>query len=220
MKKTHFLGAIAIAISAMTVISCGKDKPVTSESNEVVTTTEGQVYAVDTLNSKIEWKGYKVFKSENTSHFGGIKFESGEVTVKDDKLESGKFVASMATLANEDMKDDADGSAKLDGHLKSADFFDVEKFPTASYEITKISEAPAGSDYNTVMEGNLTLKGITKPVTFNANVKVANGELEIATEPTDINRAEFGVEFQAPAANGVIKNEITLQIKVKAIEKK
>ena len=54
--------------------------------------------------------------------------------------------------------------AKLEGHLKSGDFFEVEEFPTASYEITKVTENTAG-DYNTLLEGNLTIKGITKPVT-------------------------------------------------------
>ncbi|MBN9336629.1 MAG: YceI family protein, partial [Chryseobacterium sp.] len=97
---------------------------------------------------------------------------------------------------------------------------DVEKFPTASFEITKLSEAPAGSDYNTVLDGNLTLKGITKPATFNANVKIKGSELSIATEPKDINRDEFGIKFQMPAAEGLIKNEINVQMKVKAIEKK
>ena len=107
-----------------------------------------------------------------------------------------------------------------DTHLKSADFFDVNKFPTASFEITKISEAPAGGDYNTILDGNLTLKGITKPASFNANVKVANGELSIATEPKDFNRDEFGIKFQMPAAEGLIKNEINVQMSIKAIEKK
>jgi hypothetical protein len=63
----------------------------------VTTTKDGTQYVVDTLNSRVEWKGYKIFKSENTSHFGTIKFESGDVTVKE-KLESGKFVADMASL--------------------------------------------------------------------------------------------------------------------------
>lgn len=220
MKKSSFFIALAMIASSIAVISCGKDKPVTSESNEVQTTKKGAVYVVDTMNSKIEWKGYKVVKTENTSHFGAIKFENGEVTVNDNKLESGTFVANMSTLSNEDIKDDAENAGKLDGHLKSADFFDVEKFPTASFEITKVSEAPAGGDYNTILDGNLTLKGITKPATFKANVKIENGELLVATEPTDIDRTQYGVEFQIPAANGLIKNEITLQIKVKAIEKK
>jgi len=219
MKKSTIIAAILMISASIFVISCGKDKPVTSESNEVLTTTNGQIYVIDTMNSKAEWKGFKVVKSDNTSHIGTLKFESGEVTVKDNKLESGQFVIDMNSIANEDLKE-TDGNAKLIGHLKSADFFDVEKFPTASYEITKISEAPGGSDYNTVLDGNLTLKGITKPATFNANVKIKDGELSIATEPKDINRDEFGIKFQMPAAEGLIKNEINVQLKVKAIEKK
>ncbi|WP_312195666.1 YceI family protein [Epilithonimonas vandammei] len=219
MKKTTIIAAILMISASIFVISCGKDKPVSSESNEVLTTTNGQIYVIDTMNSKAEWKGFKVVKSDNTSHIGTLKFESGEVTVKDNKLESGQFVIDMNSIANEDLKE-TDGNSKLIGHLKSADFFDVEKFPTASYEITKITEAPAGSDYNTVLDGNLTLKGITKPATFNANVKIKDGELSIATEPKDINRGEFGIKFQMPAAEGLIKNEINVQMKVKAIEKK
>lgn len=201
------------------MVSCNKDKPLTSESNEVATTKNGSQYTLDTLNSRVEWKGYKVFKSENTSHFGTIKFESGDVTVKDGKLESGKFVADMNSLTSVDLKDDAEQLGKLNGHLKSGDFFEVEKFPTASYEITKVTPAAEG-DYNTLLDGNLTIKGITKPAQFKANVSVKDGEVSVATEPKDIKREEFGVKFQAPAENGVIKDEVTLQINVKALEKK
>ena len=216
MKRILF----SLAIPALfTVVSCSKEKPVTSDVNEVTTTKDGSRFVLDTLNSNVEWKGYKVFKSENTSHFGTIKFESGDVTVKDGKLESGKFVADMASLTSEDLKNKKDDLEKLNGHLKSADFFEVEKFPTASYEITKVSPSAEG-DYNTILDGNLTIKGITKPTQFKANVAVNGTEVSIATEPKDIMREEFGVKFQSPAANGVIKNEVTLQIRVKALEKK
>lgn len=219
MRKKLFSLAIPALFVAAVVVSCKKDKPLTSESNEVTTTKDGSQYSLDTLNSKVEWKGYKVFKSENTSHFGIIRFESGDVTVKDGKLESGKFVADMNSLTSEDLKDSPEDMGKLNGHLKSGDFFEVEKFPTASYEITKVTPATEG-DYNTLLDGNLTIKGISKPVQFKANVSVKDGEVSIATEPKDIKREEFGVKFQAPAENGVIKDEVTLQINVKALEKK
>lgn len=219
MRKKLFSLAIPALFTAVVVVSCNKDKPLTSESNEVATTKDGSQFTLDTLNSKVEWKGYKVFKSENTSHFGTIKFESGDVTVKDGKLESGKFVADMNSLTSVDLKDDADQLGKLNGHLKSGDFFEVEKFPTASYEITKVTPAAEG-DYNTLLDGNLTIKGITKPTQFKANVSVKDGVVSVATEPKDIKREEFGVKFQAPAENGVIKDEVTLQINVKALEKK
>lgn len=211
---------ISAFMTGMVLVSCGKDKPLTSETNEITTTTEGNFYEIDTLNSRIEWKGFKVVKSDNTSHFGTLQFESGDVTVKEGKLESGKFVADMGTLTSVDLKDDAEQLAKLNGHLTSGDFFEVEKYPTASYEITKVTENTSGGDYNTLLDGNLTIKGITKPVQFNANVSVKDGEVSIATEPKDIMREEFGVKFQLPVANGLIKDEVNLQMMVKALEKK
>ncbi len=219
MKKSIVISVFCGFFAAVISVSCGKDKPVTSESAEVMTTNDGTVYQVDTLNSVIEWKGYKVFKTDNSSHFGIIKFESGDITVKDGKLESGKFVANMNSLQNVDLKDDADQKAKLEGHLKSGDFFEVERFPTASYEITKVSHNDSG-DYNTTLDGNLIIKGITKPMQFKANVSVKESEISIATEPTDIERESFGMKFQIPVANGIIKDEVNLQILIKAVEKK
>ena len=219
MKNVLKLSLFSACLTGMLFVSCGKDKPLTSETNEISTTKDGNIYTLDTLNSRIEWKGFKVVKSDNTSHFGTIHFESGDVTVKDGKLESGKFVADMGTLTSVDLKDDSEQLGKLVGHLMSADFFEVEKYPTASYEITKVAENTSG-DYNTLLDGNLTIKGITKPMQFNANVSVKEGEVSIATEPKDIKREEFGVKFQMPVANGVIKDEVNLQIFVKALEKK
>lgn len=216
MKNSLFIAFF----SALILISCGKDKPLTSESNEIITSKDGDLYKVDTLNSKIEWKGYKVVKSDNTSHFGTLKFENGEVTVKDGKLESGTFTADMTSLESVDLKDNAEMKAKLEGHLKNADFFEVSKFPTASFQITKVSEATNKGDYNTIINGNLTLKGITKPVQFYANVAVKDGSVNIATEPTDLNREDFGVKFAIPVQDGILKNEITLQVFIKALQAK
>jgi polyisoprenoid-binding protein YceI len=212
---------LIISIFGLLILSnCTKDKKAEREISAVTTTKDGKIYEVDTMTSKIEWKGYKVFKSENTSHIGFISLKNGEITAKDGKLESGNFVADMSTLASEDLKDDAENLNKFNGHLKSADFFDVEKFPTTTYEITKVSNAPSRSDYNTVLDGDLTIKGITKPVRFNANIAVDEDEIRIATQPTDIGRAGFGLVFQMPAANGIIKDEITLQILINTIAKK
>nr|WP_082017319.1 YceI family protein [Kaistella jeonii] len=213
------LSVLSAFCAATLLVSCGKDKPLTSQSNETSVTKDGNVYELDTLNSRIEWKGFMVLKSENSSHFGTIKFESGDVTVKDGKLESGKFVADMNTLTSVDLKDDAENLNKLNGHLKSGDFFETDKFPTASYEITKVTPNTQG-DYNTLLDGNLTLKGITKPVQFNANVSVKEDEISISTEPKDIMREDYGVKFQMPIENGVIKDEVNLQISIKALEKK
>lgn len=217
--KTLKLAALSAFFGAFLLTACAKDKPVTSETTEVSTKTDGVAYTIDTLNSRVEWKGYKVLKSDQTSHFGTIKFESGQLTVHDGKLESGSFVADMNSLTSVDLKDDVENLNKLNGHLKSGDFFETEKFPTSSYEITKVTAQDQG-DYNTLLDGNLTLKGITKPVAFQANVSVKEGVVTIATEPKDIKREDFGVKFQLPVANGLIKDEVNLQILIKANEKK
>ena len=103
MKKNLVNALLPAIILSSVLVSCGKDKPLTSDSTEVQTARNGQMYVLDTMNSKIEWKGFKVLKSDNTSHFGTIKFESGDVTVIGDKLESGKFVADMSSLENVDL---------------------------------------------------------------------------------------------------------------------
>lgn len=214
MKRKFLLPFMALGLGALVVYSCGKDKPVSSESTEVATTKDGTAYVVDTANSKIEWKGFKVFKSEHTNHFGTIKFVNGELTAKDGVLESGKFTANMNSLQNVDIADPT-GKGKLEGHLKSADFFDVAKFPEASFEITKVTPSTSG-DFNTILDGNLVIKGVSKSVQLNANTAVTDSQVTIATEPKEINREEFGVKFQSPAENGVIKNEVELQILIKA----
>lgn len=214
MKNRVLVPVVSMFLGASLIFSCTKDKTVTSETSEVITSQEGDKYAVDTVNSKVEWKGFKVFKSENTSHFGTIKFTSGDVTVKDGLLESGKFTVDMNSLSTVDLTADT-GKDKLDGHLKSADFFDVAQFGDASFEISKVTKSEVG-DYNTILDGNLTIKGITKPQQFNANVSVSGDVVTIATQPTEVKREDFGVKFQSPIENGVIKNEIELQILVKA----
>ncbi|MBS1571987.1 MAG: YceI family protein [Bacteroidetes bacterium] len=215
MNKKMIFPMVGIFLTTL-LVACKNDKTPSNESKTDTTTKLGTTYSLDVTNSKIEWKGYKVFKSENTSHFGTINFKNGELTVKDNQLESGNFVADVTSLQNEDIKDDAQQKAKLEGHLKSGDFFEVEKFPTASFSITKVEKNPTNTDYNSVLEGNLTIKGVTKSVKFNANVSVENDEVTIATEPTDIKREDFGVKFQIPIANGLIKNEVNIQILVKA----
>ncbi|SDE10959.1 YceI family protein [Riemerella columbipharyngis] len=217
MKKRLFSLAVVSSLGLICLVSCSKDKKLVSESNTVSTTKDGTVYEVDTVESKIEWKGYKVMKSDNTSHYGDVKLQSGELTIKDGMLESGTFVADVKSLHNQDIIDDAEHSQKLDDHLKSDDFFGVEKHPTATYEITKVEKG--SGDYNTVLEGNLTIKGVTKPLKVNANVTTSDDEVSLNTEPTDINREDFGVSFKSPMKDMVIKNEITLQVSIKAHKK-
>ena len=95
------------------------------------------------------------------AHQGTLTFSSGEFTYKNNELIGGSFVVDMNTLTVTDEGMDAKGKAKLEEHLKSDDFFAVKKFPTATLVLKKVTKTQAG--YKT--EGDLTIKGITKPIT-------------------------------------------------------
>lgn len=179
---------------------------------------DGIAYTLDTSNSRIEWKGYKILKTEQTSHFGSLSFNDGLLTVKDGKLQYGLFQADVKSIKNLDLQGDASLQAKLEEHLKSKDFFDVEKYPNATFEITRINPASTG-DFNTILEGDLTIKNIKKNIRVFANVMVNDGEVIIASEPTDLKRKDFGLNVEIPLENGILHDDFTIQIMVKAKRK-
>ncbi len=112
---------------------------------------------IKTNESKVVWKGYKV----TGSHEGTIDIESGFLTFEDDKLVGGEFVVDMTSINTTDLEGDYKG--KLDGHLKSDDFFGVENHPKATLVFTKV-EASGKNAYS--VTGDLTIKGKTSPITF------------------------------------------------------
>ncbi|MFZ2284814.1 MAG: YceI family protein [Lutibacter sp.] len=140
-------------------------------------------FKVNVENSKLTWKGYK----PTGSHTGTITLASGNITVKNNKLTGGSFVANMNTIK------DNDGSAKLEGHLKNADFFDVTVFPTAKFDITK-SEIKGAKIHVT---GNMTIKGITKQITFPATLAVNKQNATLTSDTFQINRADFNVKYKS-----------------------
>lgn len=215
MKRHFFI--LTLSTLLLGTYSCNKEKS-TNDPNKVEKVADTQTFTINKEQSNIDWKGYKVFKSENTSHFGIINFSEGEVGVKDNIIVSGRFIIDINSLQTKDIED-TEIAKKLDQHLKNSDFFDVAKYPTATFEITKVTPTEEG-DYNSILEGNLTIKDVTKSVSFNANIKVENHQLSIFTEPTDIDRTEFNVKFQSPTKDTFIKNEMTLQVSIKADIKK
>lgn len=208
MKIFYFFSFIALLL-----FSCKKEKTVT-ENN--ATPKSGNITSIiDITDSKVEWKGYKILKSDHTSHFGTLAFKSGTVEFVDGKVTGGKFIVDMNSLKNLDLESDAEQKTNLENHLKSSDFFDTENNPESNFVITKVSENPNNSDYNSVIQGNLTIKGKTNPVTFNANISTNDGFATIATEPTDISRDAYDIRFAIPLQNGVLNDNITLQIFIK-----
>ena len=217
MKKL-FLGLAVVSAVALT--SCGgkTETKAATEAQEGATSTEGAAeYAVDTTASVVNWKGGKTFDDINKpeeGHYGVVKLQEGTVNVNNGVLESGKFIADFTSFESKDLDADAESKGKLDGHLKSPDFLDVEKFPTATFEITEV-KAIEGGDYNSEISGNLDFRGVPKNVTFKANVTVDANGVTIKSEEFGINRKDFGIVFTG-GGGSIVKDEVLLQVDLSA----
>lgn len=165
-------------------------------------------YKVDTSKSTIGWLGKKV----TGQHNGHIKLKEASLEIKRDKLVGGTFVMDMTSITNEDLTDQS-MNGKLVGHLKSDDFFGVEKHPTATFVI-KSADKKSGDQYN--IKGDLTIKGITKPIEFPATVKI-NGNEVVADAEIVIDRAKYDVRYGSGAffdnlGDKMIYDDFTLDV--------
>jgi len=149
----------------------------------IAATTVATEKKVKVDESTITWKGHKV----TGHHEGTIKLDAGTLKFDDkDQLTGGTFVMDMSTLTVTDLEGDMQG--KLAGHLKSDDFFGVDKHPKASFVITKVD----GSDGKYKVTGDLTIKSITHPISFDMTVYEDTAKAEIK-----IDRTKYDIKYRS-----------------------
>lgn len=140
-------------------------------------------YALDAASSTLKWTAEKLAGK----HEGTLNIKSGEIEIENGKLLSGNFEVDMSTIDNTDISNE-EMKGKLLGHLKSADFFDVENYPTTTFKVTS-------SDDNMV-SGDLTIKGISKPVSFSTEIK-EDGDQATASARIEVDRTEYDIKFRS-----------------------
>ena len=215
MKKFVF-NLLTITALSVALVSCKNkaDEAKTGEAEEASTAQVTSVkYMANPTESIIEWKGFK----PTGSHNGSIKIESGVFTVNNGNIESGSFLIDMASIVDLDMEPDSEYNAKLVNHLKSADFFDVEKFPNAAFEVTGFEEA----DGKTMLSGNLTMKDKKNNVTFPVTVSSEGDNFTLTSETFTIDRSKWDVKFKSKSffsdlGDNFINDDIELKITLKA----
>lgn len=160
---------------------------------------EGTKYKVDPYNSLVNWLGTK----PGGEHYGTVKVSGGEITVVDNDLASGSFEIDLTTIVNFDLEDEQ-FNTRLVNHLKSEDFFYTDSFPKASFEIVDVEkldgEANLDDDTFTAthrITGNLTMRGTTKSISFDAEVDVKDNSIAARTEQFVLDRTEWGVNFKS-----------------------
>ena len=152
MKKLFtFLMLIILA-------SCNTNPNQASTQQAQGVVTADNIYNIETAQSQITWTGREVSTS---SHYGTLDFVSGNFEISNGAIVNGEFIVDMTSINNQDME--GDSKARLEGHLKSDDFFSVESYPTAAISINS-SELISDGKWN--VSADLSIKGFTHPVNF------------------------------------------------------
>ena len=138
---------------------------------------------VDTTESVVTWRGSNSFGS----HAGFVSISKGELMIENGQLAGGAVEVDMNTLEEEKYGRES-GLIK---HLKDPDFFDVTKFPSSTIALTEVRSI---NDADKEITGNLTIKGVTRPVTFPAKVEMGNGKVKAAGRLV-IDRTAWGIHY-------------------------
>lgn len=169
------------------------------------------IFKLENAKSTIEWIGRKV----TGSHDGTIAAKEGVFVFNDGKLSGGKVVIDTTAIKILDITD-PDTNAQFAGHLASDDFFNSAQYPEALFEITSVK----AGDTTSHIEGSLTIKGNTHPVSFDAFVSTT-GNLMTMSGKITIDRTKFGMKFRSGnfflnLGDTLIYNDFDLNINVTA----
>ena len=215
---------LSIFFIGLMTISC---KSKTAEDSSSVTTgpvPQGDAFQVDVPRSQIKWNAFK----PTGEHHGIVPISGGTIYVDGDLITGGSIKINMAGLEAHDM--DADMKEDLESHLKGTapgkeeDFFNVGKFPTATYTIlssSRLENDPVGTH---MINGELTIKDITKPVSFKATLDMGSGNaIKATTEPFVIDRTQWDIKFKSKKffddlKDDFVNDEIKLEITLGAIK--
>ncbi len=175
------------------------------EGATVYNITEGTVY----------WTGRKSVKGQ---HNGKLNVKAGSLTVKEGRILAGKIQVDMTSLEIMDQLDETQ-KGQLMSHLKSDDFFGVNRYPTAEFDIEE--QLPSNTpDFNNVIAGSLTMKGKSNPVNIPVKLKLGDNELSAESATFIINRTQWGINFGSGIIGTVkdkmIDDNVSVAISVKA----
>ena len=175
-----------------------------------------KIVSLDLGQSRVEWTGEKL----TGSHTGTVDIKSGQAVIEDGKLVGGKFEIGMESISDKDLTDSTD-NAKLTKHLKSDDFFGVSSFPVTTFTITKATPLTAAKngEPNYEISGDLTIKGITLPITFPAVVeltdKIASASAALAVDRTKYNVRYGSGKFFENLGDKLIYDEFKINLNLK-----
>lgn len=170
---------------------------------------ETSTYKIDVAQSELSWLGKKVVGQHN----GKINLKGGELVLADGVLQGGQFEIDMSSITCEDLQ--GEWSEKLVGHLHSDDFFGTANHPTSQLTITEVNQK---SDGTYAVTADLTIKGTTKPVTFDAVVNNEGDQVK-ATATIEVDRTKYGIKYNSGSffdglGDKMIEDIFTLSVEI------
>jgi polyisoprenoid-binding protein YceI len=209
--KTSFIKIFAV-VALITFTNCkdnAKAAETTKAEDAAVAEATAVTYNTNTEKSMIEWEGFK----PTGSHTGTIGIKEGSLEINNETIESGNFTIDMNSIIVTDIPADKKGNGKLVGHLKHADFFNVETYPTAQFEVTGVETIEG----KTMLSGNLTLKDATNNISIPVSTVTKDGEIALTSETFTIDRSKWNVEHKSKSffdnlGDKFINDEIELKI--------
>jgi polyisoprenoid-binding protein YceI len=163
-----------------------------------------EVVNINTATSSLKWSASNVFSFGG--HEGTVQFKEGKILKTKNKVSGGHFVIDMHTIANTD----GGYNENLVSHLKNGDFFDVNMFPVATLDITNVkyhdpSNTPNSDKTYLRIHGDLTIKGVTLPIWYEAEINAENTEM---TSRFKIDRTRWNINFGAKGLSSAMKDNI------------
>ena len=221
--KNKVLNFVLVAGITFGSVACKNEKENRVEPGEAqeaaVATEEAMSYEIDTTASTIEWRGTK----PTGEHVGTIGIQEGTLMATNEEITSGRVTIDMnSILVTDEGMDDKD-KRSLENHLKGTvdgketDFFDVKKYPTATFEITGVSE----ENGQKMLQGNLTLKEETKNIKFPVTTNLSDESISMESETFTIDRTDWGVNYGSKSVfdnlgDNFISDEMELTINITA----
>jgi polyisoprenoid-binding protein YceI len=203
------VGTLVLMLSGLLLVACSnpaadKTRAVTGAASSATpqSTASGERYTINQQNSKIEFVASKV----TGSHHGEFQDFSGSIDY-DGQPEKSR-VSVTITMAS--VKTDTD---QLTQHLKTPDFFDVSKFPQATFSSTEIKPGGDKGASHTIT-GNFQLHGVTKSISFPATISATPQAINVEST-FSINRKDFGINY-AGAADNLIRDDVVMSLHIKA----
>jgi len=222
MKKLSLLFAAGALIMTTSCNNSQADKAQTTDAQEVSAVT-GKQFLVDTVGSIVNWRA--THKGGLAPRYGTLKFKEGLFSFENDNLSGGSFIIDVNSLIVDptSVTEPDKKAINLQNHLKSPDFFEVEKFPVAEFHITSATPFDASKDESILagathmVSGNLNIKGKEVNITFPAIIHIHETTADVQGKFT-VDRTTWGLNFGTegnPADWGVSK-DFELDIHVKA----